>query len=130
MRRLARILLAAAVMSGVPACDEDPTGPRPGVLDVLLVGPAGQVGALLFHVEGGAVDSVVTAGYFTASARFTGVERRVLVAGDGIEGVVARIYVADLGAPHRAFAVEVADGRDYRLLEPAGYTLTLLARPF
>jgi len=126
--RWAGFLVALLVSAG---CGKEPTaGATPGVLDVVLLGPAEHTGAILFDIEGGAVDSVVATGHFTRSARFTGVAQRVLVAGDSLGGVIARVYVPDLGAGHRATVVEAADGRDYQLLPTDRFVLPLLPRPY
>lgn len=125
MKRLVAFVLALAVLG----CDDDPTGPLPGVLDVALVGPAAQAGALLFHVEGGPVDSVTAGDALLVSAPFTGVSRRVLVVGD-LTGIVARVYVADVRAGYRMSVVEVADGQSYALMNNGNFRLPFGVRRF
>lgn len=125
MKRLVAFILVLAILG----CDDDPTGPLPGVLEVALIGPAAQAGALLFHVEGGPVDSVTSGGALLVSAPFTGVTRRVLVVGD-LSGVVARVYVADVSVGYHMTVVEVANGQNYALMNNAGFRLPFVARRF
>lgn len=104
--------------------DAPPTGPSPGPLELRLTGPAG-VGAVLLLVDGGEIDSVEAVSYFTASSVYSGVARRVLVAGQDLSGVVARIEVPDRRVTYHARIIDIADGTTYQLLDPAGYTVTL-----
>jgi hypothetical protein len=123
MKRLFLLLALAGVMS----CGDDPsvpTGPSPGPLEIHLSGPAG-VGAVLLLVEGGTIDSVEASSYFTASSAYSGVARRVLVAGPDLTGVVARIEVPDRRVSYHATILEIADGTTYQLRDPASYTATL-----
>lgn len=126
MRRvtvLGTLLVAACGGGGGPT-----SGPVPGVLEVVMLGPAANTGAILFDLAGGGVDSVVGTGGYTISGRYTGVERRVAVAGDSLHGTIARVYVPDIHAGHHATVVEVADGADFQLMDPAAYRLPLIAR--
>ena len=121
-----RPILALALMALLSCSSEDapPTGPSPGQLEIRLTGPAG-VGAVLLLVDGGEIDSVEAVGYFTASSLYSGLARRVLVAGQDLGGVVARIEVPDRRVAYRATILQIADGATYQLLDPAGYTATL-----
>lgn len=125
MKRLVAFILVLTLLG----CDDDPTGPLPGVLEVALIGPDSQAGALLFHVEGGPVDSVTSARALLVSAPFTGVSRRVLVVGD-LTGVVARVYVADVSVGYHMRVVEVADGQSYALMNSASFRLPFVTRRF
>jgi hypothetical protein len=100
------------------------------VIDLVLTGPAAEAGALLFDIPAGPVDSVVAAGTVVVSAPFTGVSRRVLVVGDALTGVVARIHVPDVSVGYRARLVEVADTRTYGLLDPESFALLPVVRRF
>lgn len=127
MRRLRRLGLVFLAALG---CTDAPTGPLPGALDVLLAGPSAEAGALLFHVEGGPVDSVASAGAMVVSAPFTGVRRRVLVVGEDLRGVVARVYVPDVSVSYRMRIVEVANARSYALMDTTRFALPFLVRRF
>jgi hypothetical protein len=121
MRRLFLVLVLAVVLG----CGADPpAGPSPGALEVRLSGPAGA-GAALLIVEGGEIDTVEAAGYFTASAPYSGTARRVLVAGQNLGGTLVRIQVPDRRVTYRATVLEIADGSSYQLLEPAGFEVTV-----
>jgi hypothetical protein len=104
--------------------DDQPAGPSPGALDVRLNGPAGA-GAALLLVEGGEIDTVETAGYFTASAAYSGTARRVLVAGQNLAGTLVRIQVPDRRVAYQATLIEIADGSSYQLLDPAEFTVAV-----
>lgn len=122
-RRLIPFLLALALVS--PACGDDPTAPVPNVLEAVLVGPPTPVGALLFLVQGGTVDSVVANGDFLASRPYSAVARQVVVAGHDLHGVVARVYVPDISGSYNVGLQQVAHDSSFQLLAPAGYRIEL-----
>lgn len=127
MKRVFGCMVAAALLA---SCGDDPTrptGPDPGPLLVRMQGPAG-VGAVLMLVEGGTIDSVVARNYFTASTIYSGVARRVLVAGDNLGGVLVRVDVPDRRLPYKATIIQVADGATFQLRDSTAYALTV-ARP-
>jgi hypothetical protein len=113
-------LIAAIGCSG----DDSPSGPSPGALEVRLSGPAGA-GAVLLLVEGGPIDSVEAAGYYTASAPYSGVAKKVLVAGQGLQGTLALIHVPDRSVEYRATIIEIADQTTYELRLAQGFTVTV-----
>jgi len=120
-----RLLLTGAALGILLGCgDDQAAGPSSGVLEIRLSGPAGA-GAALLLVEGGTIDTVEAAGYFTASAAPTETSRRVLVAGRNLGGALARIGVPDLRRAYRVTLIEIADGTSYQLLDPTGFTLTV-----
>lgn len=125
-----RIPALTLVLLAALGCEDDPTGPLPGVLDVVLAGPSAEAGALLFHIEGGPVDSVTPAGALLISAPFTRVRRRVLVVGEDLAGVVARVHVPDVSVPYQMTIVEVADGRSYALMDTTRFALPFVVRRF
>ncbi len=124
-----RLLAAAALGAALAACGGDgpDPGPEPGYLEVVVLGPATNTGALLFDVAGGTVDSVVAEGAYLISASHAGVARRIAVAGDSLHGTVARLYVPDVHQHYVATLVEAAHGATHQLLLPADYRLPLLA---
>jgi hypothetical protein len=120
-----RLLLTAAALGILAGCGDDPpAGPSSGVLEIRLSGPAGA-GAALLLVEGGTIDTVEAAGYFTASAANSATARRVLVAGQDLGGTLVRIGVPDRRTAYRATLIEIADGTSYQLLDPTGFTLSV-----
>jgi hypothetical protein len=109
------------LLAPLPACGDDPpAGPAPGVLEVRLAGPA-TAGSALLLVEGGPIDSVEAAGYFTAAAPYSGTAVRVLLAGQGLTGTLLRIQVPDRHTSYTASLIEIADGTTYQLLDPARF---------
>jgi hypothetical protein len=123
MKRILPLVMALALL---PACGDDPpSGPSPGALEVRLSGPAGA-GAALLLVEGGTIDTIEAAGYFTASAAYSGTAKRVLVAGQDLTGALVRIQVPDRRVAYQATLIEIADGNTYQLLDPAQFTVAVL----
>ncbi len=122
-------ILALTLLAGL-GCGESPTAPLPGVFDVVLAGPAAEAGGLLFDIMDGPVDSVAAAGTVVVSAPFTGVSRRVLVIGNQLDGVVARVFVPDVSVSYQARIVEVADRRSYALRDSTSFSLLLVVRRF
>ncbi len=127
---MSRVRLFVLLLLVGPGCGEAPTGPLPGAFDVVLAGSAAEAGGLLFDVLGGPVDSVAAAGTVVVSAPFTGVNRRVLVVGNQLSGVVARLHVPDVSVQYQARIVEVADTRTYALKDSTGFALLLVVRRF
>jgi hypothetical protein len=117
------VALALAAAAG---CDDDPVGPAPGVLDVVLAAGAAPAGAMLLLVEGGPVDSVESMGWYTASAPYSGVATQVLLAGPELQGTVARVHVPDRRVRYRAVVREVAEPGSHALLAPESYSLMLV----
>lgn len=124
MRRALWLLLGAALISCGGDDSLKTTDPDPGPLEIRLSGPTGA-GAVLLLVEGGPIDAVVPTTYFTASTAFSGVAWRVLVAGDTLRGVLARVMVQDRRLPWKATIVQVADGATFQLRDSTVYALTV-----
>lgn len=117
--------MAVAVACG----DDEPAGPAPAVLEVSVTGSSGTTpGAMLFLIEGGVVDSVESAGWFTASAPYSGVARQVVVAGPALVGTIALVHVPDGRVSYRAVLREAAQAGTHALLPTADYQLTLTRR--
>ncbi|MDX2120981.1 MAG: hypothetical protein SF070_07920 [Gemmatimonadota bacterium] len=108
----------AAALVGALSCGDDPGNPVPGTIEVVLAGPGPAVGAVLFLIEGGSVDTVESAGAYLDAAPYSGVATQVLVAGDDLRGVIARARVPDLRVGYTAFIQQVADSRTYALRPP------------
>lgn len=125
MRRGALCLLVVSLLLSCGGDDTTPSGPNPGPLELRLSGPVGA-GAVLLVVEGGTIDSVEAGDYFMASTIYSGVARRVLVVGQNLDGVLARVAVPDRRVDYRATILEIADGATYRLRDPAAYTVRVI----
>jgi hypothetical protein len=113
-------------LAAAAGCDEDPVGPAPGVLDVVLAAGAAPAGAMLLLIEGGPVDSVETTGWYTASAPYSGVATQVLLAGPVLQGAVARVHVPDRRVRYQAVVREVAEPGSHALLAAENYSLVLV----
>ena len=118
----------SALILAILACHDDdktvaPTGP--GVLDVVLTTPNSDDGAVLLTVDG-AVDSVQGAPYVVFSTA-SGTGARIVVTGDVLGGVIARLYVADISAADQYLPqlFEVAQRGTYALRPPTSYQLEL-----
>jgi hypothetical protein len=117
---------SVALVALLLACSDAPLAPGAVALDVVLVGPAQGVGALLLNIEGGPVDSVVGTRFYTASAAASGVVRQVLLAGSDLSGAVVRVLVPDGRVHYRAEVREVAQSGSHALLRPDDYALVLV----
>ena len=122
-----RTLLAFALTAAL-SCGDDPTGPKPGTLEVRLSTPnAGLDGAILFTVSGPAAPTTVApaAGlrvfYDSLAATTT-----FAVTGTLRTGALVRIEVEDVGrvGAYHATIQQVA-ASDYALRPLAGYSLTV-----
>jgi hypothetical protein len=127
MNRGWRAVAAALLLALGLGCGADSLGPVPGTLDVVLADAPRPVGAVLFLVEGGAVDSVEAVGTYLDAAPYSGVAHQVLVAGNRLHGVIARVRVPDLRVRYAVVLQEVADDSSYALLDVAGPRLFLVA---
>ena len=125
MRRLGVVF---ALVMAIFACHDDdktvaPTGP--GVLDVVLTTPNADDGAILLTVDG-AVDSVQGTPYLIFSAA-SGTVARIVVTGDVAGGVIARLFVPDVGIADQYLAHldEVAQRGTFALRPTTSYQLDL-----
>ena len=123
-----RGMVAPAFVVAILACHDDdktvaPTGP--GVLDVVLTTPNADDGAVLLTVDG-AIDSVQGAPYVIFSTA-SGTGARIVVTGDVVGGVIARLYVPDVGTADQYLAHldEVAQRGTFALQPPTSYQLEL-----
>ena len=121
---------ALAVILTLFGCHEDnktvePTGP--GVLDVILTTPNTDDGAILLTIDG-AVDSVQGAPYVVFSTT-SATGARVVVTGDVVAGVIARLFVPDVSTADQYVPqlVEVAQRSTYALRPTTSYQLKLRA---
>ena len=128
MRGLALLALAL-----VPACGgADRNGPvanTAGVLEVVLTSGTSTDGAVQFLVQGGPVDSVEAAGYYTVHAPYSGVAEQVIVTGTLSDGVLVRVHVPDVRTVYTAVVLEAADRISFALQPLAGYRLAVRPAP-
>jgi hypothetical protein len=117
-----------ALILALFACHDDdktvaPTGP--GVLDVILTSPNNDDGAVLLTIDG-AVDSVQGDPYVIFSTA-SGTGARLVVTGDVVGGVIARLYVPDVGTADQYLANldEVAQRGTFVLRPGTSYQLEL-----
>ncbi len=125
MRRVGAVF---ALILAIFACHDDdktvaPTGP--GVLDLVLITPNADDGAILLTVDG-AVDSVQGAPYVIFSTA-SGSGARIVVTGDVVGGVIAKLYVPDVGTADQYLARlnEVAQRGTFALQPTTSYQLDL-----
>jgi hypothetical protein len=119
----------AVLLVALAACDDEPVGPATAVYDVVLARGGAQVGAILFMIEGGAVEMVEPIGYYTATAPYSGIATQVLVVGPPLEGTLVRFRVPDGRLEYRVIARELAESGTYRLLPATDYSLALIRVP-
>jgi hypothetical protein len=118
-----RPLLLFVALAGL-ACGGDALAPVDGVLEVVLTSTTATPGAIVFLVQGAAVDSIEGVGYYTASAP-SGAARRVLIAGDRLSGRLALVHVPDAATSYQVVVQEAADRGTYALLAPPEVRLEL-----
>lgn len=125
IRPLVLVALAGLLGCGGSGNDHNPT---PGPLTLTLSTPNSNDGAILFKVTGGTVDSVqsgpmVQTGSYVVNSGFT----RVVVAGNIVDGVIAKIYVPDVSASaNYSVTVEQAANRvSFAQQGLAGYSIAV-----
>jgi hypothetical protein len=113
-------------LSLLSSCSE-PSGPIQGTLNVSLVTPNSDDGAVLFTVSGGPVDTIEAVGYPVYSARVDANTLRIIVTGKLGSGPVARIRIADDRrlSHYTATINQVAVRATYQQRDPSSYFLTL-----
>ena len=121
-------LLAVASCGGDPTPTE-PSGPVPGVLNVALITPNADDGALLLTISGGPVVSVEAAspGYQVYSFTPDTTNIRLLVSGDIATGALLRIHVADTrrAASYHATIAQAASRTTFAQRALSGYSFTV-----
>ncbi|HVX89933.1 MAG TPA: hypothetical protein VG940_13445 [Gemmatimonadales bacterium] len=104
--------------------------PEPGLLTLTLNTPNADDGALLFKVVGGQVDSVLGSamiqdGSYTIQPSYT----RIVVAGNIVDGVVARVAVPDINdaASYSVVMEQVAVRNSFAQRSLTGYSIAVSA---
>jgi hypothetical protein len=123
---LAIVLLAASSCGGGDG-GGTASNPVPGTLNLSLSSPNTDDGAVLFTVTGGPIDSVIPELYTTFSTRVDANTRRVVVAGNVVDGLLVRIRVPDVSkvGDYGASIGQVAS-RTSHTLRPVGiYSITI-----
>lgn len=131
--RSIRILALSAFALTLAACGSSgPSGgnPVPGFLSLHYATNGATDGAVLFKVQGGPIDSVVSGamvqnGSYVVNPSFT----RVVVAGNITNGVIAKIHIPDVStaASYTATIEQLSDRNNYAQLSFAtnhGITIT------
>jgi hypothetical protein len=114
-------------LSLLSSCSSEPTAPTQGTLNLSLVTPNSDDGAVLFTISGGPVDTVEAVGFPVYSARVDANTLRIIVTGELGSGPVARIRIADGRQLSRYTATinQVAVRATYLQRDPSSYSLTL-----
>lgn len=128
MSRARLPLLLAALLLVAGGCHDAPTAPVPGTLDVILEPGTARVGAVLFLVQGEAVDTVESTGLFLDQAVFSSVARQVLVAGTRLQGRIAQVRVPDLRQHYTIALQQLVDDSSYALLPVDSVQVFLVPR--
>ena len=122
--RISPLLLAAAALAGL-ACGGDALAPVDGELEVVLTRSSVEPGAVVFLVQGSTIDSIEGNGHFTTSVSAGASARRVLIAGDGLQGRLALVHVPDAGVAYQVVVQEAADRASFALLDSGSVQLQL-----
>ena len=111
------------------SCSGDGTGPASGTLDINLISPNTDDGAILLTIAGGPVESVEPVVGAAYKAKIDENTLRVVVTGSLTSGTIARLHIADMSqaARYSAAVSQVAVRSTYAAREPAGYSITLAA---
>jgi hypothetical protein len=122
------LFTAVAVTVGALTCTSDLVEPStPGALNLRLATPGGEDGGILFSIEGAPVDSIASSFPNTFLRRESESTVRVVIVGDILPGVLARVLVPDTrnrGA-YSARVLEVAERATFRQRSLTGYSLTV-----
>jgi hypothetical protein len=118
---------AALGLGLLPGCWSEPVDPSEATLNVSLVTPNSDDGAVLFTLSGGPVDSIEAVGYSVYSARIEANAIRVIITGTLAPGPVARIHIPDHRqiSGYSAVVNQVAARTTYQQRDPSGYSLTV-----
>ena len=132
MNRSLRLIAAAmtGLILGCQADDQvaglDPAR-GPGALEIRLVTPNAEDGALLLTLSGGPVDSITSAAFEIVSLPVSANDHRVLIRGALRSGIVARLWVPER-ENQSAYVVSVTEavGRtSYARRDVAGYAVSV-----
>ncbi len=126
-----RTVLPIALLAAL-ACGGDgtgPGGPTPGQLTIQLNTSSTSVGALMFLVRGGPVDSVSST-YSRYDADAAGGNHRIIVTGNIVAGPVATIHVPDTreAGSYSATVEQAATRQTYGLQSASTFTMTVVGQ--
>ena len=122
--RISPLLLAAAALAGL-ACGGDALAPVDGELEVVLTRSSVEPGAVVFLVQGPTIDSIEGNGHFISSVLSGASARRVLIAGDRLQGRLVLVHVPDAGVAYQVVVQEAADRASFALLDSGSVQLQL-----
>ena len=131
--RPTRALISLALVGLAAGCGggSGPSGPTPGVLTLTLNTPNTGDGALLFRVTGGVVDSIAGSAMVLDGSynTFPGNLTRVVVAGPITDGVIAHLYVPDVGkvSSYVVTMEQVTANSNFAQRSTAGYSIAVTA---
>jgi hypothetical protein len=130
--RPTRALISLALVGLAAGCggSSGPSGPTPGVLTLTLSTPNTGDGAVLFRVTGGTVDSVAGAPMVAdGSYNTVGTTTRIVVAGPITGGVIAHLFVPDVGkvSTYVVTVEQVAVNATFAQRSTAGYSIAASA---
>jgi len=122
---LAIALLAASSCGGGDGGTA--SNPVPGTLNLSLSSPNTDDGAVLFTVTGGPIDSVIPELYTTFSTRVDANTRRLVVAGNVVDGLLVRIRVPDVSkvGDYTVTIGQVASRASHTLRPIGTYSITV-----
>ena len=106
------------------------SGPTAGALTLTLNTPNAGDGAVLFRVNGGPVDSVAGAPMVAdGSYNTNGNQTRIVVAGPITDGIIAHLYVPDVGAVGNYVVTmeQVAANSNFAQRPLSGYSIAVSA---
>ncbi len=126
--KLLRTLPAGLAIVALSTCGDSPPTQQndgPGWLDVVLTTQESDAGGVLFTIRGGDVDSVRSS-FPDVFDKRVGPLTKVVVAGNLTAGVIAEIFVPDVGtAASYSATVDQAAARTLEQRDPADYDVTI-----
>ncbi len=129
MNRRLWILAVAALLLDSTGCGDSGSPTRPGTLRVSLTTPHSDDGAMLFEVNGPAIDTMapVNASYRLFTRRIGTTAVRAVLAGPLAAGTVVTLEVPDIGAAgsYTATLAEVVDRQNQVRPSLGGYGLSV-----
>ena len=130
MRHIGAALVITTLALVLVTCSESVPGPDlsgPGWLSLSMESPRTDDGGVLITVTGGQIDSVRSS-YSDLFTTTTSQSARIIVSGHLVAGIVAEVFVPDLGQLARYSVVlnEVA-ARTFEQRDPAGYSVKVRA---
>jgi hypothetical protein len=120
--------IGLAGLVGLCGCSAEPSGPVAATLNLDFITPSEDVGAVLFTISGGPIDSVTASDYRLYSTRIDASTTRVILVGNVSSGRLARIYLSDeRRIPDYSTTInQVAARGTYLQRDPAAHGMALV----